>query len=573
MSELDPRAGRKQGPLRVLIVDDNVDLALALASALESRGAQPTVVGDGDAALRVIARHRFDVALVDLLLPGVSGTDILLELRDGGAAERLFAMTGYDRAHDRSRLLAAGVEGVLRKPFEISELLRRLDLVGDVLAPRIGRCRVALFASPEHVVPTVPGCRLDRFSDADDLREAIADHAYDASVIIDGGADLVEDLKALDRDLAVLPECIPSLVAGAVERTRERRAASRDLMVLQELFDRSETAMLVVAGDPPEIVRWNRELVALLGHRSEELRGSPVSILDDPDRTSHPLSSLVHDALAGEVEVSARVPVRARGGSVRLVDARAIRVEEEDVAVAVSLTGHRPGPGHEQALRLVGATAAGVAHEMRNTLAGISNSLSIVRGRVDPETTEGQVLLRVEERIARAAEVMSDLLAYARPTTPRLKTVPLRMVLEAAAEQVRAGMASESGVDVSVEVPDPTLRARLDPVAIQLTLINLGLNAVQALGESGSVRLSGRREGDRIVLRVDDDGPGVPPEIRERVFEPFFTTRARGSGLGLANVRKVVEAHGGTVELLDRAPGAHFVLRLPPRPGETTGGE
>lgn len=559
-------------PLRVLIVDDNIDLAQAIALALETRGARATVIGDGASALDVISRVGFDVALVDLLLPGVGGGEVLVAMRANHPERRLFAMTGYDRSQERLRMMEAKVEAVLRKPFDIPQLLRRLGLDAEAQAPRVARCRVAMLAPADHVPPNPPGCNVDRFTDPDTFREAIADHAYDAALVLQGGVELVEDVKALDRDLAVLTECQPALVAGGVERTRERREASRDLMVLQALFDRSATPMLVAAGDPPEIVRWNRELVALLGHRSEELRGAPVSILDDPDRASRPLSALVHDALAGEAEVNRRVPVRARGGSVRLVDARAIRVEEEDVAVAVSLFPHRSGPGHEEALRLVGATAAGVAHEMRNTLAGISSSLSIVRGRVPEGSTERQVLGRVEERIARAAEVMSDLLAYARPTTPRLKVVPLRMVLEAAAEQVRQG-AVGTAIDVQVDVQDPTLRVKLDPVAIQMTLINLGLNAVQALGERGCVRIAGGREGDRVVLRVDDDGPGIPPEMRERVFEPFFTTRARGSGLGLANVRKVVEAHQGTVELLDGSPGAHFVLRLPPRPGEHSGGE
>ena len=120
---------------------------------------------------------------------------------------------------------------------------------------------------------------------------------------------------------------------------------------------------------------------------------------------------------------------------------------------------------------------------------------------------------------------------------------------------------------VATALPNPGLRILVDPVRLQMALINLGNNAVQAMGDGpGTLTLSCAREGESVVLCVDDDGPGVPVPVRARIFDPFFTTRARGSGLGLANVRKLVEAHGGTIALLDRQPGAHFEIRLPRRP-------
>jgi signal transduction histidine kinase len=115
---------------------------------------------------------------------------------------------------------------------------------------------------------------------------------------------------------------------------------------------------------------------------------------------------------------------------------------------------------------------------------------------------------------------------------------------------------------VEAATPAP---ARCDPEQVRRALLNLGKNALQALGEAGGeLTLSCRREGDEVVLVCRDSGPGIAAGHLPRLFEPFFTTREQGTGLGLALVAETARAHGGTVEV-DSAPGAgaRFTLRLP----------
>ena len=112
---------------------------------------------------------------------------------------------------------------------------------------------------------------------------------------------------------------------------------------------------------------------------------------------------------------------------------------------------------------------------------------------------------------------------------------------------------------------EPGLRVRADAEKLERVVINGVRNAVQAMGESGLLRLVLRRQGDRIAIRIEDTGDGIAPEALPKLFTPFYTTRATGTGLGLAYAKKVVEGMGGTIELKNRegAAGAVFTVLLP----------
>jgi len=552
--------------VRILIADDNTDLAESIATVLRARGASPTVVPDGEAAVWEAGNKHFDAALVDIMLPGMSGDEVLREFAAQGHPALLLAMTGFDAGGRIEQAIGLPGVPILRKPFEISALLDALGLAGaqpqGVMPPR---CRIAVLLDPGARLPHKPKeCVVDRFAEVDTLREAVAEYPYDAVVLLaedENPLELREDLKLLDRDLAVLFGCSPSLLTGAVERTRERRQGKQELAILEEAFAVCRVPMLVVGGDPLLLVRWNQQLSEQLGYDDDDLEGAGLELLEgDPDGAS--LEELAAEIHAGRPLAERRIAVRLRGGGVRLFDVRAVPVEALDHAVCFDFDPVDQRARHAEALQILGATAAGVAHEMRNTLAGVGSTLSVLRGRLAGASDEHEVVERVIGRLNRAGEVLADLLDYARPTTPRLKAVPARMVLSGAADQIREQ--APGSIRVETDLQDPTLRILVDPVGIQGAMVNLGMNAVQA--DATRVTLTCRIHGDWVELLVRDDGPGIPDGVRDRIFQPFFTTRPRGSGLGLANVKKLVEAHGGRVELLDRGPGAHFLVRLPPRP-------
>jgi two-component system, NtrC family, sensor histidine kinase HydH len=216
----------------------------------------------------------------------------------------------------------------------------------------------------------------------------------------------------------------------------------------------------------------------------------------------------------------------------------------------------------QERLSVLGEAAGVVAHEVRNPLGAILNAVAVLkRDKLGPMGTSAVEML--EEEATRLDTMVRDLLDVVRPLEPRPRPLHpgelAQRTLELFRERRQLG-----GVRLSLEEePDlPTLQA--DETLLQLALENLVRNAVQASPSSGQVRVAVRRMPEGIILTVEDEGPGISPADAQRVFEPFFTTRTTGTGLGLAVVRRVVLAHGGTVSVGQRpGGGALFELRLP----------
>ena len=198
---------------------------------------------------------------------------------------------------------------------------------------------------------------------------------------------------------------------------------------------------------------------------------------------------------------------------------------------------------------------AGIAHEVRNPLGGLEIYAGLLReGLADQPERLGEVA-RIEREIGYLKNVVSDFLDFARRPLPVMETISVAPLMDEVCDLCRP---QGAGPTMRVEVP-PGLVAEGDRGQIRRAVINLAKNAVTAAGPSGQVVLAARRAGGGIAWEVRDSGPGVPTDIAEKVFTPFFTTREKGTGLGLAFVREIAKDHGGSVGL-DQAPegGARF---------------
>ena len=252
-------------------------------------------------------------------------------------------------------------------------------------------------------------------------------------------------------------------------------------------------------------------------------------------------------APTGERELDRLVAALNQAGG-RLADARSRLVSAERLAA-------------------IGRMAAGIAHEIRNPMAAMrlkaENALSAPVGERDRAA-----LRMVLDQIARLDRLLGDLLALTQPRPPVRAPADVA-ALVADALRLHAEVAAAEGVTLRSALRlEPGDRPAIDGEQVARAVSNLILNAVQAQGgEGGEVlvsaeRVAGPGEGT-LRISVADDGPGVPEALRERIFEPFETTKASGSGLGLSLVREIARGHGGDVRLAARATGSLFELDLP----------
>ena len=225
---------------------------------------------------------------------------------------------------------------------------------------------------------------------------------------------------------------------------------------------------------------------------------------------------------------------------------------------------------HNERMAAIGHLAAGVAHELNNPIGIIRGYLRTMGAKDDPKTLEEELQI-LDEEAAHCQRIAEDLLAYARPLELRLEPIRTRGFLE---EVLRRFGESPDARGARLEVHAEDFELFADRTRLRQVVINLVQNAVQVSPEGAGVTVSGRAEAGHYLLEVADHGPGVPVEEQGRIFEPFYSRRRGGSGLGLSVCLGIVRAHGGTVTVDSReGAGAVFRVRLPARPPATPGAD
>jgi two-component system sensor histidine kinase HydH len=219
----------------------------------------------------------------------------------------------------------------------------------------------------------------------------------------------------------------------------------------------------------------------------------------------------------------------------------------------------------KERLAALGELSAVVAHEVRNPLGVFFNSLAALKREVPHNPQAGLLLSIMGEEADRLNRMVNNLLELARPDEVRRAPASLEKCVQGAIEAARTAV-DPDGV-VTLDIPRPLPTASVDEQMLRQALINLVTNAIQAPKRTRHVTVRAEAEeglGEFVRFEVIDNGVGVPSDLTERIFTPFFTTRATGTGLGLAVVRRVAEAHRGFVSVRPTpGGGATFVLRVP----------
>ncbi|HVP66538.1 MAG TPA: ATP-binding protein [Anaeromyxobacteraceae bacterium] len=361
----------------------------------------------------------------------------------------------------------------------------------------------------------------------------------------------------------VATAALASYLSEQVRRTGERLAARElDLAAITALHEsivQSVASGLLTVDAHGRVTFLNRAGEQITGRALSDVRGRPA------DRWF-----AAFQAAAGRDETDF---VNAGGETLRLGYSLFPLLGREGVPIGravifqdlTQLRAMEERVQRSERLVEMGRVAAGLAHELRNPIAAMSGSIELLRSTVKPTAEEARLMDIVLREASRLEQLVTRFLEYARPAVPQRAAVDLSRVV---GETLEVFANDPAAAQVRVERAVAPTPAWCDADQIRQVLWNLLVNAAQASGRAGGGRVwvhcAPEPDGGAIV-EVEDDGPGIAAQDLPRVFTPFFTTKERGTGLGLATVQSIVDAHHGTVAAVTGAQGgARFVVRLPP---------
>jgi PAS domain S-box-containing protein len=245
------------------------------------------------------------------------------------------------------------------------------------------------------------------------------------------------------------------------------------------------------------------------------------------------------------------------GALVTMRDAESVRRIEDEIELS-------------RRLAAIGRLTSGVAHEVKNPINAIVVHLEVLRQKlqqVDPDTRRHMDVIGSE--IQRLDRVVQTLVDFTRPVELRLTDIDLRALIEEVI-LLASPDAERHGVSIERQLDSATLPVKADTDLVKQALLNIVLNGVQAMPEGGPLTIAAARSDDEAMIEVRDHGPGIPAEIRGRIFNLYFTTKPSGSGIGLAMTYRVMQLHNGSVEYeTAEGRGTTFRLRFPLNPTES----
>jgi PAS domain S-box-containing protein len=350
-----------------------------------------------------------------------------------------------------------------------------------------------------------------------------------------------------------------------------------------------DQSTIVAITDQRGIINYvNDQFCRISKYSREELLGQDHRIINSSYHSKDFIRNLWTTIASGKVW-KGELRNRAKDGSIYWVDTTIVPFVGEDgkpyqyVAIRHDITQLKLA---EEQIRLqtielqraaqlsfTGELAAGLAHEIKNPLAGIQGAVDILIRRRDANDPEREALEGVRHQVQRIDNTVRALLDRARPRNLKLERGSLTELMQATVELARAQTAARGGDQVQIEFVPPTedISLVVDAAQIEDALLNLMINAMEAVEEDGKVTLRIHRVSaedaetpEIAVIEVSDNGRGIEEKDLATIFNPFFTTSKGGTGLGLPAVRRIARVHGGSVEVTSVVgEGSTFIIRLP----------
>ncbi len=521
--------------LSILVVDDEPGIALLCKRVLARAGYAVTAVTEPRAAVTWLEKNRADLLLVDIRMPEVDGFEVIARVRQLQPDIAVLVMTGFGTVETAIRALRQGVDGLILKPFEQSEELIeavRLAVADNQQkrdAARIQAIR-PLFAVTESLLSeTRREALLELIVNAVRGQLRCGHAAYYQYLEAEGFVPIASQGRVL---AAIRPDDGSSLISqweGGASPLLLNASGPGDAKLQQQVSRLGFASVMLVS-----VVRPDFHSILFAGR--------------DPGEPSFSQADFEM------FQILARQAAAAMENSRLYEDQRAYvrKVEESQNALLQA-----------EKMAAAGRLSASIAHEVNNPLQSVQNCLHLA-GREDlPPEKRKEYFDLARAELDRLSVTVQRMLDFYRPGAAQPEAVRLPELLEYVLNLMSKQLA-ERGIRVDAQLPESLPPILAVSSQIQQVVINLVLNSFDALPDGGQLQITARPIGDGVEILFQDNGRGVPPDQRSGIFEPFFSTKEGGTGLGLTVSYNIITAHGGTLELLpDTGPGACFRVFLP----------
>ncbi len=289
-----------------------------------------------------------------------------------------------------------------------------------------------------------------------------------------------------------------------------------------------------------KINRFNRSASLISGYKSSEVLGKyfsevfnrPFSIEENNENTYQLLS-----------KTGRLIPIAERNSFITDSQGNTIGKVKvfQDLSEILELKAHIQ---HKERLALIGEMSATIAHEIRNPLGGIRGFASFLEQDLPENDPRQRFVKKIMQGIQTLEHTINDLLEYARPIELKQEIKPLCELIRASLEFISY---DKRNISILVECP-PEIKMNFDFIRMKQVISNVIVNSIQSISHQGEIKIKGELENKFVRIEIRDNGCGIKPEILPKIFSPFFSTKERGTGLGLALCAKIVEAHGGQIK-------------------------
>jgi len=606
----------KTDRISILLFEDNQLDANLVSEYLELVGLESNLVLSKrlEEGLEQARTGAFDVILLDLSLPDSRGIDTLKAIREVARESVVIVLTGSEDDALSLEALQAGAQDylfkdklnaeVLRRSIQYSieraNLVRRLDSHAADISNREALLRHIFDANTDAMLILTAEHEIRFFNpaaaallDADEESlvgetfpfEVCPSQVSELEIPDASGASRLVELSAVDlvwekqRGLLVILRDITQRRAAEIEL---RRGKERLAVILDSITDG------VIATDQDNRVeKINQMALQLIGLAAAEAIGRPIeevlklSRLPSREIIEDPIKALLHSESEGLRRDDVLQLTNQSREEPTLVAAETRSLPDESGTPHGYVTVLRDKTKQKQIeeelfknekLNSINLLASGIAHDFNNILSAILGNISVVRLNIDENHPSAKPLLAAETAALQAKSLTQQLLTFSKGGSPSLEVTSIDQLVEESAQFILRG----SNVKCNIEKESPLWAANADKGQISQVINNLIINADQAMPSGGiiAIRLNNRslqntevpslKAGDYICIEVEDSGVGISPEDLNRIFDPYFTTKKDGNGLGLASSYSIITGHNGAITVQsEQGKGTSFCVFLP----------